>query len=58
MLKQMIVRVEDNLHRKIKSMAALEGKSLTTLVNELLEKYVEEKDNYEEKENAKSPGTV
>jgi len=37
MLKQMIVRVDDDLHRKIKAMAALEGKSITVLVSELLE---------------------
>ena len=58
MAKQLLVRIPDNLHREVKSKAALEGRSIKEVVSELLEKYVEEKDNYKEKENAKSPGTV
>ena len=58
MLKQMIVRVDDDLHRKIKAMAALEGKSITVLVSELLEQYLEEKNSNDGEKNAQSPTVI
>ena len=58
MLKQMIVRVDDDLHRKIKAMAALEGKSITVLVSELLEQYLEEKNSNNGEKNAQSPTAI
>ena len=58
MLKQMIVRVDDDLHRKIKAMAALEGKSITVLVSELLEQYLEEKNSNDGEKNAQSPTAI
>jgi len=58
MLKQMIVRVDDDLHRKIKAMAALEGKSITVLVSELLEQYLEEKNSDDGEKNAQSPTAI
>jgi predicted DNA-binding protein len=44
MTTQMIVRVEPNLKNKVSQLAKAEGKNLSELVRELLEKYTKERD--------------
>nr|MBF0221223.1 ribbon-helix-helix protein, CopG family [Desulfobulbaceae bacterium] len=44
MATQMIIRVESNLKNKVSRLAKAEGKNLSELVRELLEKYTKERD--------------
>ena len=44
MATQMIIRVEPNLKDKVSRLAKSEGKNLSELVRELLEKYTKERD--------------
>ena len=44
MTTQMIIRVEQSLKNKITQLAKSEGKNLSELVRELLEKYTKERD--------------
>ena len=44
MATQMIVRIDQNLKDKISRLAQSEGKNLSELVRELLEKYTKERD--------------
>jgi len=44
MATQMIIRVEQNLKNKVCQLAKAEGKNLSELVRELLEKYTKERD--------------
>ncbi len=44
MATQMIIRVEPSLKNKISQLAKAEGKNLSELVRELLEKYTKERD--------------
>ena len=44
MTTQMIIRVESSLKSKISQLAKAEGKNLSELVRELLEKYTKERD--------------
>ncbi len=44
MVTQMIIRVEPSLKDKVNRLAKSEGKSLSELVRELLEKYTKERD--------------
>ena len=44
MATQMIIRVESNLKNKVSQLAKAEGKNLSELVRELLEKYTKERD--------------
>ena len=44
MATQMIIRVESSLKDKVSRLAKSEGKSLSELVRELLEKYTKERD--------------
>lgn len=44
MATQMIVRIEPNLKNKVSQLAKAEGKNLSELVRELLEKYTKERD--------------
>jgi len=44
MATQMIVRIDPNLKDKISRLAQSEGKNLSELVRELLEKYTKERD--------------
>ena len=44
MTTQMIVRIDQNLKDKISRLAQSEGKNLSALVRELLEKYTKERD--------------
>ena len=44
MATQMIIRVEPNLKNKVSQLAKAEGKNLSELVRELLEKYTKERD--------------
>lgn len=44
MATQMIVRVEPDLKNKVSQLAKAEGKNLSELVRELLEKYTKERD--------------
>ena len=44
MATQMIIRVEPSLKDKVSRLAKSEGKSLSELVRELLEKYTKERD--------------
>ena len=44
MTTQMIIRVEPGLKNKINQLAKSEGKNLSELVRELLEKYTKERD--------------
>ena len=44
MATQMIIRVEPSLKSKVSQLAKAEGKNLSELVRELLEKYTKERD--------------
>ena len=44
MATQMIIRVESSLKNKVSRLAKAEGKNLSELVRELLEKYTKERD--------------
>ncbi len=44
MVTQMIIRVESSLKEKVSKLAKSEGKNLSELVRELLEKYTKERD--------------
>ena len=44
MATQMIIRVESSLKNKVSQLAKAEGKNLSELVRELLEKYTKERD--------------
>jgi len=44
MVTQMIIRVEPSLKNKVSKLAKAEGKNLSELVRELLEKYTKERD--------------
>ncbi len=44
MTTQMIIRIDSNLKKKISQLAKSEGKNLSELVRELLEKYTKERD--------------
>jgi predicted DNA-binding protein len=44
MATQMIIRLESNLKNKVSQLAKAEGKNLSELVRELLEKYTKERD--------------
>ncbi len=44
MATQIIIRVEQNLKNKVSQLAKAEGKNLSELVRELLEKYTKERD--------------
>ncbi|MCD6585484.1 MAG: ribbon-helix-helix protein, CopG family [Desulfobacteraceae bacterium] len=44
MATQMIIRVEPSLKNKVSQLAKAEGKNLSQLVRELLEKYTKERD--------------
>ncbi len=44
MTTQMIIRLDPNLKDKVSKLAQKEGKSLSGLVRELLEKYMKERD--------------
>ena len=44
MTTQMIIRVEPSLKNKVSQLAKAEGKNLSELVRELLEKYTKERD--------------
>jgi predicted DNA-binding protein len=44
MATQMIIRIETNLKDKVNRLAKAEGKNLSELVRELLEKYTKERD--------------
>ena len=44
MTTQMIIRVEPSLKNKVSQIAKAEGKNLSQLVRELLEKYTKERD--------------
>lgn len=44
MATQMIIRVEPSLKNKVSRLAKAEGKNLSELVRELLEKYTKERD--------------
>lgn len=44
MATQMIIRIEPNLKNKVSQLAKAEGKNLSELVRELLEKYTKERD--------------
>ncbi len=44
MTTQMIIRLDPNLKEKVSKLAQKEGKSLSGLVRELLEKYMKERD--------------
>ncbi len=44
MTTQMIIRVEPGLKKKVSQLAKAEGKNLSELVRELLEKYTKERD--------------
>ncbi|MBU0484850.1 MAG: ribbon-helix-helix protein, CopG family [Proteobacteria bacterium] len=44
MASQMIIRVETSLKNKVSQLAKAEGKNLSELVRELLEKYTKERD--------------
>jgi predicted DNA-binding protein len=44
MATQMIIRVEPSLKNKVSKLAKAEGKNLSELVRELLEKYTKERD--------------
>ncbi len=44
MATQMIIRVEPDLKNKVSQLAKAEGKNLSELVRELLEKYTKERD--------------
>ena len=44
MTTQMIIRVEPSLKNKVSRLAKAEGKNLSELVRELLEKYTKERD--------------
>ena len=44
MATQMIIRVEPSLKNKVNQLAKAEGKNLSELVRELLEKYTKERD--------------
>lgn len=44
MATQMIIRVESGLKNKVSQLAKAEGKNLSELVRELLEKYTKERD--------------
>lgn len=43
-MTQLIIRVESNLKNKVSRLAKAEGKNLSELVRELLEKYTKERD--------------
>ena len=44
MTTQLIIRVEPNLKNKVSQLAKAEGKNLSEIVRELLEKYTKERD--------------
>jgi len=44
MATQMIIRVDPSLKNKVSKLAKAEGKNLSELVRELLEKYTQERD--------------
>ena len=44
MATQMIIRVESSLKKKVSQLAKAEGKNLSQIVRELLEKYTKERD--------------
>jgi len=44
MTTQMIIRLESNLKNKVSRLAKAEGKNVSELVRELLEKYTKERD--------------
>ena len=44
MATQMIIRVESSLKKKVSQLAKAEGKNLSQIVRELLEKYAKERD--------------
>ena len=44
MATQMIIRVESSLKKKVSQLAKAEGKNLSQVVRELLEKYTKERD--------------
>ena len=44
MATQMIIRIEPSLKNKVSQLAKAEGKNLSELVRELLEKYTKERD--------------
>ncbi|MCA1794686.1 MAG: ribbon-helix-helix protein, CopG family [Desulfotignum sp.] len=44
MATQMIIRLESHLKNKVSQLAKAEGKNLSELVRELLEKYIKERD--------------
>ncbi len=44
MATQMIIRIEPDLKNKVSQLAKAEGKNLSELVRELLEKYTKERD--------------
>ncbi|MEA1923567.1 MAG: ribbon-helix-helix domain-containing protein [Pseudomonadota bacterium] len=44
MATQMIIRVESSLKKKVSQLAKAEGKNLSQIVRELLEKYTQERD--------------
>ncbi len=44
MATQMIIRIEPSLKKKVSQLAKAEGKNLSQIVRELLEKYTKERD--------------
>ena len=44
MANQMVIRIDPNLKNKVSRLAKSEGKNLSELVRELLEKYTKERD--------------
>lgn len=42
-MKSFTIRLDDDKHKKLKIKAINEGKSLQVIVNELIDKYLEEK---------------
>lgn len=42
-MKAFTVRIEDDKHKKLKIKAINEGKSLQDVINELIDKYLEDK---------------
>ena len=57
MAKQVVARVDDELHRRIKTKAASQGKTMTTVFKELLERWIEDDDSTENDNVDKGPVT-
>ena len=53
--KPIVARVNDSLHRAVKMRAAEEGKTMTEIVKELLEKWVEEQKDEDRRDSGRQP---